>query len=91
MIASDTFENILTTHFKNPLMIPYLNQMMEILLLQIRNTQNMLLVELAFTLSKKQPSKLKEVDDKGIFWFNRLLFTCVDIINNLIETNKREV
>jgi len=91
LIASDAFEDILTTHFKNPLMVPYLNEMLEILLVQMKNTQNVLLIELAFTLVKKQYSKLKEVDDKGMYWFNRIIITCTDILTIIIHQNKRDV
>jgi len=74
LLASDTFEHICITQFKNPLIILYHNEMIEILLLQlikitnitsIINTKSTILqvlplTDLTFALVKKHWLKMKE-------------------------------
>lgn len=68
LIASDCFEKIMISHFKDQVLSPYISEMLEILLFQVEKTRNKQLIELVFNLVKKQPEKVKETDKNGCCW-----------------------
>lgn len=80
-------------HFKDKLLEPYLNQMLDLLLIQITNTKNSILIDLTYTLIKKHHNKMKQLDDKGVNWYNKIIISFTDAIISMLGdlNNKRNI
>lgn len=90
LIASDCFEKIMINHFRDKVLTPYISEMLEILLYQVKSTRNKQLIELIFNLVKKQPEKVKEFDTQGSMWANRIFNLFSEILTEISDLDDQK-